>query len=351
MAHELSFTNGRADYFELGEQVTAWHREGVALPTNTPFADALAAGNLLYPVEKQPVYRTAVDPAVGSHVVCERGAVTVRTDTNVELGVVGADYSVVQNAEAFGLIAPLLDEGSLRLECGGVLRQGADAWVLAQISLGVFPPELQEKLLSSAIGKYILVRTNHSGRSCASVTETDIRVVCANTLGMVEAGAYKSQASIEHRGKAAERLGIAWSVILQGIVQRTSDFLARYEALKGLSLAEQTWQRVVADVVQRDPRERFDFDAKGPQADNVIARFQERRERIHQLWFEGDGHSGDGSAWEAYNGVAQSVDHDREIFPVRESRVRQLMPGGRLYGIKNDVFESLMKVTEEGVAA
>lgn len=31
--------------------------------------------------------------------------------------------------------------------------------------------------------------------------------------------------------------------------------------------------------------------------------------------------------------------------------MRQLVPGGRLYGIKNDVFESLLKVTEEGVAA
>ena len=360
MAHELSFTNGRADFFEMGDVVTAWHREGIALPQNTPFADALAAGNLLYPVEKQIVYRH-IGPVAGrtsldeqeiraEYVRAETGAITVRTDKNIELGVVGIDYSVVQNEEAFAMIAPLLDEGSLRLECGGVLRDGADAWVLAQISLGVFSPELQEKLLASAIGKYILVRTNHSGRACASVTETDVRVVCANTLGMVESGDYKSQASIEHRGNANERMQDAFKLVLGGIVQRTSDFIARYEALKAIKLDEKVWRRQVADVVQRDPRERADFDPKSPQAGNVVARYEEKIARIHELWFEGDGHAGDSSAWEAYNGVAQAVDHDREIFPVRSSRVKQLMPGGRLYGIKDNVFHSLLKVTDEGVA-
>ncbi len=361
MAHELSFTNGQADFFELGESITAWHGEGVALPVGTPFAEALAAGHLLYPVEKQLVYRRVpsdkgaysgpVQEIQWDYKVAETGAVTVRTDRNVELGVVGADYTVIQNEQAFGMVEPLVADGSLRLETGGVLRDGADAWVLAQISLAVFPAELRDKLLAQAIAKYILVRTNHSGRAQASVTETDIRVVCANTLGMVESGSFKAQASVQHRGDAGSRMEAAFALVLAGIVERTHDFLARYEALRALYLTESTWQRQVMDVVQVDPRVRADFDAKSPLADHMVYRYEQKRNRLHTLWFEGKGHSGDSSAWEAYNGVAQAVDHESAIFPVRASRVRQLVPGGRLYGIKNDVFESLMKVTEEGVAA
>jgi phage/plasmid-like protein (TIGR03299 family) len=342
MTHQLSYTNGRADFFELGEKVTAWHNEGVALSQGTPFADALAAGNLLYPVEKQIVYRRTEK----GDILCETGAVTVRTDKDIELGVVGADYSVIQNADAFAVIEPLLQEGSLRLECGGVLRDGADAWVLAQISLGIFPAEIQEQLLASSIGKYLLVRTNHTGRANCSVTETDIRVVCANTLGLVESGNFKSQASVQHRGDATGRVKTSLELVVGGIVERTADFLARYNALKAITLDEARWQTQVADVVQRDPRSFADFDAKSPQADATVARYEAKRNRIHALWTEGDGHTGDGSAWEAYNGVAQAVDHDTDIFGVRSSRVRQLVPGGRLYGIKDNVFKSLLQGTE-----
>lgn len=349
MSHELSFTNGRADFFELSDGVlTAWHQEGISLPRNAPLEVALAAGNLLYPVAKEPVFRQLAD---GSFLTCASGAVTVRSDRNLELGLVGADYSVVQNAEAFALLQPLLDNGSLRLETGGVLRDGADAWVLAQINLGIFPEELRDKLLQQAIAKYVLVRTNHTGRANASVTETDVRVVCANTLGMVEDGSFKSQAAVQHRGDAAGRLDKAFTLVLGGMVRRAQDFLARYEALQSLQLDAPSWQRRVMDVVQRDPRERADFDAKSPQADATVARYEEKRVELHRLWSEGDGHQGDGSAWEAYNGVAQAVDHNKELFPVRASRVRQLIPGGRLYGIKDAVFGSLLELAEEGATS
>jgi len=343
MSHELSFTNGRADFFELGEQLTAWHGEGIALPRTTSFAEALAAGHLLYPVEKLPVYRRNND---GGYDECTTGAVTFRPDRNAELGVVGADYTVIQNEQAFGLVQPLVESGDLRLECGGVLRDGADAWVLAQVNPATFPSEVEAGLVSAGIAKYLLVRTNHTGRANASVTETDVRVVCANTLGMVEDGDFRTQASVQHRGDASQRLEDCFKLVLGGIVQRTQDFLARYAALRTVKLDESTWQRRVMDVVQRDPRQRADFDAASPMADSTVQRYTEKREALFGLWTLGKGHVGDGSAWEAYNGVAEAVDHDPEVFPCRSSRVRQLMPGGRLYDIKDRVFESLLDVAQ-----
>lgn len=345
MAHELNFTNGRADFFEIGDQVTAWHKEGIALPAGTGLQAALAGANMVYEVEKQPVYRLGGALTDRDHVwyECETGAVTVRKDTGRELGVVGSDYSVVQNSEAFGMLEPLMDAGSLRLECGGVLRGGADAWVLAQLNRAAFPQEVQDAL-KGEIAKFILVRTNHTGRSNASVTETDVRVVCANTLALVEGGAYRTQASVIHRGDATGRLQLAAQSVLTGIVQRTIDTIARYRRLQGLILNEAQWESRVMDVVQRDPRILEDFKADSMQSAAVIGRYEAKRDELHTLWFKGRGHTGDSSAWEAYNGVAEAIDHRADLFPVRSTRVQQLMPGGRLAGIKEAVFNSLLEV-------
>jgi phage/plasmid-like protein (TIGR03299 family) len=342
MAHKLNFTDGRADFFEIGTNITAWHREGVALPPGVSLHEALEAGHLLYQVEKQSVARRVGD----AWVPCTTGAVTVRTDRDIELGIVGADYSVVQNVDAFHVLEPLLQANTIRLETGGVLRRGADAFVLAQLNRAAWPQEVQDAFaqLGDPIAKYLLVRTNHSGRANASVTETDVRVVCANTLAMVEAGSYRAQAQIVHRGNATERLIRAADLVLSGIVQRTFDTVQRYLALQSVLLLPQEWERHVMDVVQVDPRRAVDFDPTSAQADAVVGRYEIKRTLLETLWTSGDGNVGDHSAWEAYNGVVQAVDHSLDTFPVRTSRVQQLLPGGRLYNIKDRVFQSLEAV-------
>jgi hypothetical protein len=42
-----------------------------------------------------------------------------------------------------------------------------------------------------------------------------------------------------------------------------------------------------------------------------------RRDRLVDLRSKGDGHTGDGSAWEAYNAVTQSLDHDVHLWRTR----------------------------------
>ena len=60
-----------------------------------------------------------------------------------------------------------------------------------------------------------------------------------------------------------------------------------------------------------------------------------------ELWTEGTGHSGDRSMWEAYNAVAESVDHDAELWRVRGPRTAALLDG-RLRRIKNRVLATLV---------
>lgn len=100
------------------------------------------------------------------------------------LGPVGSAYELVTNRGAFEVLRPLVDQKVAALETGGVLRDGADAWLLVRWNLEQFGPEAREVvaqdggLLPSAT-----VMANHSSRRGVMLGHTASRVVCANTLG------------------------------------------------------------------------------------------------------------------------------------------------------------------------
>src|SRR5581483_10267411 len=191
MAHELEIRDGRASFFEIGQRRTAWHREGVLLPPEATYDEALAAGRLNYVVEVRPTFhRTIVGEHDGQPVyqyVENRTAyVTVRADTGRELGAVGPDYAPIQNVDAFRAFEPLLDAGLLTLDAGGVLRDGADAWLCARFDLEKFGPRANA-VLAGELAPYAVLNCNHNGRRQASLSLTAVRQVCANTQALVEA--------------------------------------------------------------------------------------------------------------------------------------------------------------------
>ena len=84
MPGELDFgADGRANVFVVGE--TAWHREGVVLPSSPGFDEALRLARLDYEVIKVPLYRPRTAPGTGKLIRTTTGYTTVRTDRDTEL--------------------------------------------------------------------------------------------------------------------------------------------------------------------------------------------------------------------------------------------------------------------------
>lgn len=84
-----------------------------------------------------------------------------------------------------------------------------------------------------------------------------------------------------------------------------------------------------------------------PRQEVARQRVLARRDRLSHLWENGAGHSGDHSAWEAYNAVVESVDHDEEVWRVRGSRAEALLDG-RLVEIKDRVLGALVAAARGG---
>jgi phage/plasmid-like protein (TIGR03299 family) len=328
---------------------TPWHREGRVL-TDAPSWDvAFTLAEFDYPLEKRPYYRPVdpADPTKGFQPAADAFYVH-RVDINKSFGSVGADYEIVPNRQAFEVLRPLVDDGVLKLETGGVLRDGADAWLMGRWDLTKFGSVVREVFeRDGGLLPYGSVMANHSGRRGILLGSTSIRVVCANTLGMAERQADGAEGrrwvNVTHKHGAAVKLKEAADELFVHVLASYEVMARQYKLLMETPLPFEQFDRFVLDVVAPDPRRDPQFNPAAKLADAVVARADRKRAEVRRLWTDGKGHSGERNAWYAYNGAAEALDHNRELWPTRSGawRTASLLTG-QLSQMKARVVENLV---------
>jgi len=164
---------------------TPWHGLGVRIPEGKQLSidEAIVAAGLDWDVELRHVFTE--DPK-GKRIGIMDSYATCRTRDNAILGIVGPDYTPLQNREAFQWFQPFLDSKEATIETAGSLKGGQKVWVLAKIRDGEM-----EITTKDVVCHYILLSNSHDGSTVVRVGFTPIRVVCNNTLCM----AHESEAS------------------------------------------------------------------------------------------------------------------------------------------------------------
>jgi phage/plasmid-like protein (TIGR03299 family) len=342
MAHELDTrSNGVAAMFSVRE--TPWHELGTLLSNAPTFAEAMTLGGLDFDVELHPM-RASIN---GVMVDVPDNRAVVRMDRNDVLGVVGPSYHVLQNADAFRVLEPLVDSGVATIETGGTLRGGRDVWMMAKFNVD---DAKVRSVLGDEVQPYALISNNHNGARKVTLQETPIRVVCANTLGFalnrIDGRRKLDKAiTVRHTTNVGQYVVDAAADLFSSLVDRYRAIADQYQALKTVALSEALFAKHVLDVLTPLPdapkSERKDNIAKAA-FERATERAQVRRDRLTTLWTEGDGHQGDHSAWEAYNAATQSLDHDADLWKAG-NRLESLFDGS-LAKQKQDVIESLMEV-------
>lgn len=181
-----------------------------------PISDIMHAAQCDYNVTKQPLIRVTPEmldaiklglPIEGLTMndIITTHAATSRTDTNHTMGVVGADYSVIQNVQAFEFIDQLqaaVGKESI-IETAGQFRGGARAFVTCKIG----KPNYLDDNGKDEVNTYIVCTTTHDGTGAFKIVLTDVRVVCQNTLHMA---LMKGQQAIsyKHTKYVDQRIGI-----------------------------------------------------------------------------------------------------------------------------------------------
>lgn len=354
MAHELDRkADGTGAMFSV--RATPWHEEGTVLADAPTLADALTLGGLDFEVDLRRVYMnvnetqlvsTDANPLsevqVPTMVEVPDAFAAVRTDRDAVLGVVGSRYTPLQNADAFRVLEPLLDAGVAELETGGSLRGGRDVWMMVRFNID--NPVVQE-VFADEVVPFGLVSNNHSGDRGVTLKETPIRVVCANTLGFAHRRKGRG-VKVRHTSSVASRTVEAAEALWTGVVDRYVRIARAYRSLQEHYLRREEFERLVLNVVAPMPAKYDDVDTTDldPRSKAAMARITARRERLLYLWRNGDGHVGNDTAWEAYNAVTQSVDHDTDLWQTRTDSRLEALAGGRLEQVKNDALASLIKV-------
>ena len=187
----------------------AWHKLGQVVDRYPTSAEAIQFAGLDYIVEKRPLFtydteNHTADPDTDIIIpeikvpglLCR----TIRADTDQVLGVVGNDYEVVQNRDAFAFFDAIVGGGDgILYETAGALGNGERIFITAKL------PGYIRVGNDDLIEKYLFLTTSHDGFGSITAAFTPIRVVCNNTLHAA-LNNMSNCVKIRHTESAKERL-------------------------------------------------------------------------------------------------------------------------------------------------
>lgn len=224
MAHNLNFNEqtGEHSFFSIKEK--AWHGLGKIVQDYPTSSEAIKFAGLDYQVEKRKLFtydnvnnngNPDIDIIIPEIEVPNFYA-TMRTDTEQVLGVVGKDYEVVQNADAFSFFDAIVGGDGIMYETAGALGKGERIFITAKL------PDYIKVGKDDLIEKYLFLTTSHDGFGSITAAFTPIRIVCNNTLNAAFRNCSNSF-KIRHTQNAKERLEEAYKVM--GISNQLSEYL------------------------------------------------------------------------------------------------------------------------------
>lgn len=259
MAHNINYNEqtGKHSFFSVKEK--AWHSLGQIVSDYPTSAEALQFAGLDFTVVKRKLFTyDNENNFAGSDTVMPKIEVpnyfaTVRNDTEQVLGVVGKDYEVVQNLEAFSFFDAIVGGDGIQYETAGALGKGERIFITAKL------PNYIKVGREDLIEKYLFLTTSHDGFGSITAAFTPVRIVCANTLNAAMRN-HTNSIKIRHTTGAKERLEQAHKVMgisnklsneLEGIFNqwatvRITDVEVKRLIQLALTPNKETWQNLQA---------------------------------------------------------------------------------------------------------
>ena len=295
MAHDLEIINGEAQMFSVRE--TPWHSLGRVVASAPTAAEAIRLAGLDWKVIENNLYHSIQDYPDAKIQITSHKALIRSTDNKV-LGIVGKDYTPLQNEKAFEFFNPFIESGLASFETAGSLRDGKTVWVLAK--LNKTPIEIGK---GDIVNKYLLLSNGHDGLMAVRTGFTPIRVVCNNTLAMSHENANSKLLRIFHSRNVNVRL----EAVQQIINAADAKFEATAEQYRALSRSDVD-QKALAKYVEVV----FGFSTVDEQRRQIAK--EKITENITKLFETGVGQDlkgAKGTYWGLYNAVTEMLSWEK----------------------------------------
>lgn len=296
-------------HFDLpgwGRPRSLWGPLGCRPPEGMGIREAMREAHLDWNVTTEP----AVAVVNGEIVPIPGKYATVRhmpEGYRLGLGIVGERYEVVQNVDAFAICDDIARVGGATYETIGSARNGCVVFVSMKL-----PHMLHD---GGNIIPYLLISNSHDGSRALTIAVTPVRVACTNALTMAVSRASRVF-QIRHTSSASERIKEAVnSLELAADYQRA--FEEDLERLLNKTYTEEKFERLVAELTGKD--ENPESSARKKAYETMLS-----------LWGSNTLEGIRGTAWGAYNAVAEYADWYAPIRGGNDSHVRatRLLMGG-----------------------
>lgn len=216
MAHNINYNQEKGKYSFFSVKEKAWHGLGQIVEQYPTSAEAIRYAGLDYEVAKSPLFTkgSGIIESLngiemgGSELEVPNYFANIRTDNNAVFGVVGRDYQIVQNREAFSFFDAIVGGGDgILYETAGALGQGERIFITAKL-----PDYIRVGKGDDVTEKYIFLTTSHDGSGSITAAFTPIRIVCQNTLN-ASLRSMSNVVRIRHTSGAKQRLDDAHKVM------------------------------------------------------------------------------------------------------------------------------------------
>jgi phage/plasmid-like protein (TIGR03299 family) len=270
---------------------SSWHGLGTVVETEQTAESAIKLAKMDYTVEKEVTEKMPNKFYVK------------RTDTEEYFDIVGKNYRIVQNVEAFSFFDTVVGSGQAIYHSAGVLGKGDRVWILAKL-----PNDI---ILNSddVVQKYLCFTNTHDGKGSVKMYFTPVRVVCQNTLNLsLRAGNRQESVSFRHTGniqlkvdQAREALGIA------------IDFYNQFDSIIG------QFENTPLTVEKSDLFFNQVLGVTGTEDDST--RVLNQKAEVQTLFDCGKGQKlgNKHSLWKAVNAVTEYVDHHRPVKNLKDN--------------------------------
>ncbi len=328
MAHKLNYNNktGKHSFFSVQEK--AWHGLGQIVKDYPTSSEAIKHAGLDYEVEKRKLFTFDGENQNGdpdSAIIIPEIEVpnffaTVRTDTDQVLGVVGKDYQIVQNRDAFNFFDAIVGGDGIQYETAGALGKGERIFITAKLPgyIRVGKEDMTEK--------YLFLTTSHDGFGSITAAFTPVRIVCNNTLNAALKNSTGS-IKIRHTANAKDRLAEAHRVM--GISNKLADELESiFNDWATIRIKDQEIQRLIQLAMV--PNKEVLQNIKEGNMDELSTAFQNVCNSVYEYAMTNPSQQQEttkGTLFGTYNAVTGYFQNIRN-YKDGEAKVKSLLFGG-----------------------
>lgn len=260
-------------------RTATWTNIGYDIRKATTVEEALKLSHLDYTVEKVPCFLADGTPIPGAF--CTKKENSLET-----FGVVGKEFSIIQNIEGFDFINALVGEGLTFLKAGENRKM---VWIIGQL------PTID--ILGDKVTPHVIFQNSHGGNTTLKATIAPLRIICQNQFNLTFRKA-DNKISLRHTSSIKDRLHTAETVLAQNSIY-LDEFKKKAEEMASAKVSKAKVDSFLDTI----------FEVKAEFNPTQTKNMEEKRTRFLAAYQAEDNQNFIGTQWGLVNAYTDYVTH------------------------------------------